>query len=120
MANELSNLFRLNWVNGTRKLFRKFSHSVTVTGTDAASFHQNIGTSEEVLAFPADFGTPGYMMLINHDTTNYIEVGPSTGNYLIKIEKGEACQFRATVAKTSFYCKANTGACDLEVTALED
>ena len=120
MANELSTSFTLNFVNGTRKAFRKFTDSVDVTGTDYVQMTQNIGTSEETLSLPADIGTPGYMLFINQDATNFVEIGPATGVYFIKLKAGEAAMMRATVAANSFYCKADTAAVDLEVICLED
>lgn len=118
MANEITVTTQLKLSNGT---------VLVSPGSVSASFDQstarggnpgfvNIGTTEETISF-GDV-TAGWVQMINHDTTNYVEVGSATGEYLIRLpaSKGMAL-FYINTGKT-LYVKANTGACDVEIIGL--
>jgi hypothetical protein len=119
MANELSLSIDFTWLNGDLTTGKSYGKSLDVTGTVYDQGTQTIGTSEEVLAVKSDLGTPGYVYFRNHDSGNYLEIGPATGVYLIKLAAGQACILPLDVAKNSIYCKANTGAVELEFVVLE-
>ena len=92
--------------------------SVDVTGDSYVSGVLSIGTSEEELTQLADLGTPGWTLLSNLDDTNYVEFGSTTGVYDIKLEAGESAVYRHNSA--TLYAKANTAACLVEYTIIED
>lgn len=72
-----------------------------------------IGTSEESITF-TDIGTNGWVQLYNLDSTNYVEVGFSTGVYGIKLKAADPAEFRLNTGAT-LYLKANTAACRVQV-----
>ena len=66
----------------------------------------------------SDIGTVGYVVWWNRDTTNYVEIGSTTGVYDTKIKAGE---FQLTRWNGSaFYLKANTAACVIKAWIFED
>lgn len=117
MANELKITAGINFSKGGAKTNRRESISVDITGDAFSQQVQSIGTSEEEVAQGADLGTPGYVFLKNMDSTNYIEVGSTTGVYDIKLLAGEIALYRHNSA--TIYAKANTSACLLEYIIIE-
>lgn len=97
---------------------RRYHATLDVTGDCLMSCIQEIGTSEEEITQGADLGTPGYVLAKNLDSTNYIEIGSTTGVYDIKLKAGEFALWRHNSA--TIYTKANTAACDLEYILIED
>ena len=117
MANELSLRATLVFSKGGAKVNRSESISVTVTGDAFSHDVQSVGTTEEELAQGAELGTPGYVLLYNLDSTNYVEVGSTTGVYDIKLKAGEIALYRHNSA--TLYAKANTAACLVEYVIIE-
>ena len=118
MANEITITTQLALSNGTVRV---------APGSISAQFDQstarggnpgfvNIGTSEETVSF-GDV-TAGWVQMINHDDTNYVEVGSATTEYMVRLpaNKGMAL-FYLNTGKT-LYVKANTAACDVEIIGL--
>ena len=70
---------------------------------------QNIGIVEEALLI-GDVASIGYVMIINRDKTNYIEIG-LTASYSVKILPGQFAMFQPDGV---LYGKANVAACDIE------
>lgn len=122
MANEGSVKSKISWTSGTRKVVRERNYSFDVAGTDNATFTQAIGTSAEQVVFPAAMASVGMVMLINHDATNYVEIGhwnAASPIYSGKILAGEEMRFRLSMGITDLAAKANTAGIDLEVVSLE-
>ena len=117
MANELTVSIKLTFSKGGAKVSRNFSDSITVTGDSFNHDIQSVGTTEEQLAQGADLGTPGVVMILNLDSTNYVEIGSTTGVYDIKLLAGEGCLYRHNSA--TLYAKANTSACLVEYLIIE-
>ena len=118
MANELSLIVNLSFNKGGAKVTKQASKQVTVTGDAFTHGVQAIGTSEEAVAQGADLATPGYMLIINLDDTNYVEIGSTTGVYDIKLKAGEFALYRHNSA--TVYAKANTDTCNVEYCLIED
>ena len=119
MANELTVSIRLKFSKAnTGEAKRAYSKSITVDGDSFVHGVQSIGTTEEEIAQLADLGTPGWVLLINQDATNYVEAGKSTGVYTVKMEAGEPALFR--LDGTALLAKANTSACLVEYYIFED
>ncbi len=80
---------------------------------------QAIGTAAEAISF-VDVSNAGFVLFKNLDTTNYVEIGLDsavTAQVFLKLLAGE---FSLIKAKTlTMYAKANTGACNLLVVAVE-
>lgn len=117
MANELTLRASLSFSKSGAQVQRSEGITVSVTGDAFTHETQSVGTSEEQLAQGADLGTPGYVLVINHDTTNYVEVGSTTGVYDIKLLAGEFALYRHNSA--TVYAKANTAACLVEYIIIE-
>jgi hypothetical protein len=103
---------------GGASVTKSKSLNVTVTGDAFTHAVQEVGTVEEELVQGADLGTPGYVYIINLDSTNYVEIGSTTGVYQIKLKAGEFALFRHN--SSTIYAKANTGACNVEYLIVED
>ena len=117
MANELTVTAKLSFSKGGAKVNRAFTIDVNITGDAFTHEVQSVGTTEEELPQGADLGTPGFILVKNLDSTNYVEVGHSTGVYAAKLLAGEVCLFRLNSG--TLYAKANTAACLVEYIIVE-
>lgn len=118
MANEIKVSVRLVFDKGGAKTSRSENISVTVSGNAFTHQVQEVGTGEEELEQGTDLGAPGYLLLKNLDSSNYVEVGSTTGVYDIRIRAGEVALYRHNSA--TIYAKATGGACDVEYLLIED
>ena len=118
MADEISIVVHLLFSKGGANLDKSENILVSVTGDAFTHAVQEVGTTEEALAQSADLGTPGYMLVKNLDSTNYVEIGSTTGVYDIKLKAGEVALYRHNSA--TVYAKANTAACKVEYSLIED
>lgn len=117
MSNELTVTMSIRFSKGGAKYQKTFTDTIDVTGDAFTSGVQAIGTSEEEVAQGADLGTPGWVWIKNLDSTNYVEIGSTTGVYDIKLLAGEGCLYRHNSA--TVYAKANTAACNIEYVIIE-
>tara|TARA_R110000868_G_scaffold77187_2_gene221310 strand:+ start:43 stop:426 length:384 start_codon:yes stop_codon:yes gene_type:complete len=127
MANEITITYGMSRKHATNTLD---THDVTVggapvrktitqTGVGQYDVKPSIGTSEETITF-TDIATNGWCVMINLDTTNYVEWGFSTGVYGGRMRATEPVgPFRVNAGAT-LYLKANTGACRVRVIMYED
>ena len=118
MANELNLRATLSFSKGGAKVNRSKSISVTVTGDAFTHEVQSVGTTEETLEQGANLGTPGWVLIINHDGANYVEVGSTAGVYNIKLKAGEFALYRHNSG--TLYAKSNTAACLVEYIIIEN
>ena len=118
MANEVGINVSLNFNKGGAKISRSESISVDVSGDSYTSAVQGIPTGGEIFVEADELGTAGYVFVKNLDGTNYVTVGShATDNHAIKLKAGECALFRAA---GSVYAQANTAACNIEYTIIED
>ena len=117
MANELAISIRLSFVKSGAKARRSESIKVDVAGDAFTHEVQNIATSEETLGQGADLGTPGYIFIKNLDSTNFVEVGSTTGVYDLKLLAGEIAIYRHNSA--TVFAKADTATVNLEYLLIE-
>ena len=117
MANELSISIRMSFAKSGAKARRSESIKVDVAGDAFTHEVQAIATSEESLGQGADLGTPGYIFLKNLDSTNFVEIGSTTGVYDIKLLAGEVAIYRHNSA--TVFAKADTAICNLEYLLIE-
>lgn len=120
MANEITLSARFGVQNGTYDpgTLNVSNLSVDQAAVGAAEGVQNIGTSEETLS-AGGLSTEGWLFIRNLDTTNYVQLGFSTGVYGCRLEAGEFALFR-TEPSADIYLKANTAACNVQYRWLED
>jgi len=110
MANEVKVSMQISFSKGGVKGSRAWSFSADVTGTELLHATQTIGNNtEEELAQTSDMGVPGWCLIINHDATNYIEIGSTTGVYDAWALPGEACFYRHS-GTGALYVRCDDGA----------
>lgn len=119
MANEGTFSFSAEFSKGGETA--SFVHAglqVTVSGTEYVRMNQLIGTSAEALDI-GDITTPGYIMIRNRDTTNFVEIRDgAAGADVVKLKAGETALFRLTT--TTPFAIADTAACRVEYLLIED
>lgn len=96
---------------------RDISH--TTTGNGIWSREKSLGTTEEEWTIDTAIANVGQCIIQNLGTANYIEVGFSTGVYVLKIPFGVTDKISLAPSTASLFLKANTAACDVFVKAFE-
>lgn len=92
---------------------------INQTGVDHQAGTQSIGTTEESVSWSSDIGDEGYLFIRNLDTTNYVQLGFSTGVYGIRLKAGEFALIRLEPGAT-LYAKANTATVNIQYVLYED
>lgn len=118
MANQIQVTTGLRCVNGQYELkstqkTRQFSQTTAAGGNPGTV---DVGTTEETIGF-GDV-TPGFVEFVNLDTTNYVEIGFSTGVYGIRLLAGGGPALIYVNTGATIYAKANTAACDVQITSV--
>lgn len=93
------------------------TQSIDRSGTEMVGYVQSIGIVEETLTTLADVATVGWAYFENLDTTNFVQLGPATGSYFLKLLAGEKCV--CPLNSATIYALADTAAVRLMVTILE-
>lgn len=117
MANELTINASLVYsdTEGTKAALSLVDKVVNVTTKLVAGIKQNVGTSEEALKL-GDLSSLGFVLLINRDLTNYIELKTATsGTVIAKMFPGECCMFRFGSGITAPFVVANTATCQMDI-----
>lgn len=81
----------------------------------------NVGTTEEVISF-AELTTLGLILIINLDTTNYVQFGPESAGAMVaavRLNPGEPNLFRLEPGVT-YRAKADTAACNVQFMAFNN
>jgi len=121
MANELTVITSIAFVKGdySQSFIPSAPFSLTVTGTKYIKNVQNIGITIEALSV-GDLTTPGFMIAINRDLTNYVELFESISAVtpFAKLKAGEPCLVR--LGCTAPAAKANTAPINLEYLIIEN
>ena len=94
--------------------------SLTMAGSLVYDVVSAIGTTEETLG-PAfgDIGTEGLCVIYNLDSTNYVQVGFSTGVYGMRLRGASDAAKFFLEPNATLYLKANTAACNVRVIVYE-
>ena len=95
------------------------SLSVTPAGTHEQSGRVTIGTTEESIAVHADIGTTGFLMVINRDPTNFVQIGYATTVYFAKLLAGYPMLLPLDNSVSTIYLKADTANCQVEYKLFE-
>lgn len=97
------------------------SNSIVQDAIGRGGYVQEIGTSEEVVAF-GDVSVNGWLYLHNLDAANYVTWGPESAGAMVamgRIEAGEKAWFRVAPSVV-LRAQADTGAVLLDVRLYED
>jgi len=121
MANYALNLTFQDTTNN--RIIARTGGLVTVPGDVHQYFVTiNVGTTEESIVIPADIvggNGPELCFLQNEDTTNYIQIGKTAGDYFGRLqpnaESASVAMLPLDAGLTTLYVKANTAAADLTV-----
>lgn len=122
MADELRLSLAIKFTKGTAPNDAVLGRSVSsqtydVSGTSGIENIVSVGTSNETLAL-GDIGTIGYCYFHNMDSTNYVEIGITSGTYALKLKAGEFALVRWN--SSAVHCRANTSAINLEYVLIPD
>jgi hypothetical protein len=117
MADELRVTTQISFSKAGASVAKTVRTDVDVTGDLYESKVLNIGTSNEAVG-KGDMSTVGFTLLKNLDSTNFILAGDDGTNYPVKVLAGESALFRLNGATLNL--KADTAACDVEITMIED
>lgn len=117
MANEIQLSQTLRYSKSGVSASHASSFTVDQSGDKYQAGVQTVGTAEESLD-KGDIGTIGYIAFKNLDSTNYVQLGITTGVYSIKClaGKGGVVPWNSS---TTPYAKANTAAVELDYLMIE-
>ena len=118
MANEVNVRATLTAKKGGAEINIGKTKTITMSGDQMMSNVQIVETSVEAIDFK-EVAAPGYMLIHNMDSTNYVEIGvdaAGTENFA-KLLAGQFMLFPAATA--TMYAKANTQACNVFICAVE-
>lgn len=92
-----------------------------MSGDDGGSQTQVIGTSDELLTFPADVTTARLLLIWNTDPTNYVQLSYTSGGGFSSFSRLDAANgvYFGRPESTTIYAKANTGACRVKWAIVE-
>lgn len=110
MANELTLTTSLTYNKGAISVaLAKSGLQFNVAGTAFTESAATVPTSATAIPL-GSVGTPGFILAINLDTTNYVTILDSvSGNACVKLKPGEPALFR--LASSAPAWKANTASC---------
>lgn len=124
MANSLSLLCRItenSAANGT--LQRQMSATDTPVGSLNDIRRISVGTAEETHVISTEItggsNKPGWCVIQNRDTTNYVQIGIATTAYFARLEAGKSMLLQLENTVTTFYLKAHTAAVEMEIAVWE-
>lgn len=90
-----------------------------VAGTHGQRRRQSIGFAAEELVVMDDIASGGYLLVVNRDATNYVQLRSATGvQAFARLLPGDFCLFRLDNGAT-LYAIANTAACDIDYAAVD-
>ena len=117
MANEITIAVQLNVTKNGATVAASPSVVQTMTGDQMLSNVQIIGTTNEALVI-GDVTPTGWFFIKNLDATNYVEVFLDNGNAQLaaKLLPSEFCLLKPGA---NIYARANTGACNCQIIAVE-
>ena len=122
MANEITVAISLAASKGGSTVQGAVTRQQTLTGTGLWSNTQSVGTAAEALSFPGDLTTEGISCIYikNADPTNFVELALDSGmtNKFAKILAGEVCCLRPYAGNPTYYAKADTAACNVQMVAV--
>jgi len=117
MSNEISLSGSLRFVKEAANESLDYKCKADFEGTKFIKYIAAVGTTEEAIDL-GDIGTPGYMMVINRDPTNFVSIRSGTGAAnLIKVRPGKFALFE--IASAAPFIIADTESCHVEFLIIE-
>lgn len=115
MADEITMTASISVSVGSLSYSKQATASYDATAEMAALSPQNVGTTHEALAL-GDVATAGPFILVNHDATNYFELGHDDTGSFVPHQKCEAGAFLMCnpAAGVTYYVRANTAAVKIQ------
>ena len=122
MANEFTASITFQFLKNLAKVSAVLTTQATISGSVGCDLQKSIGTSYEALVF-GSVGTPGYFMLQNLSTANYVEVTSDGGStYPIKLAAGSSSDAGGICLipnnSATWGVRANTAACVVSIRAV--
>ena len=117
MANEISIANTLRYSKSGVTASHSSSFNADQTGDKYQAGVQIVGTTEESLD-KGDIGTIGYIAFKNLDSTNFFQMGITTGVYSIKVLAGKGGLVPWN-SSTTPYVKANTANVEVDFLMIE-
>jgi hypothetical protein len=100
---------------GTEELLSIADKLANVSTKRYTKIKQNVAITEEALAL-GDVTAPGYVLIINRDATNFVNVKVATaGAIFAKLLAGECCLLRLGSGAQAPYVIADTATCQIEI-----
>jgi len=111
MANELTLAASASFSkSGITVSFAKSGIQVTISGSKYTHLVQAVGNSAEALVL-GDITTPGYCLMYNQDSSNYVEVRDQAGGAdVVKVSPGKIGLFELATTTPFVIASAASGA----------
>lgn len=123
MANEITLNLDIRFQKGSSdiRLIAADGLNIDVTGSRFIHNRQSIGTTQESLAIGETTPNGGYIVLINRDSTNFVDFAEGAGSavYTVRLKPGDVACFRLGPSATAPEAKADTAAVELEYLLIE-
>jgi len=118
MSLELTVSAMLDFKKGSvSEAMSKIGARLTVTGTKFVHNVQEIGLAEEAI-LKGDITTPGYIIVVNLDPTNYVSIRGATGAVdTVRVRPGMVALFESAGANP--FAIANVAAAKIEYLMIE-
>lgn len=116
MANELTMSASLNFADSedTDETLAALEKVLSISTKLYNKCKHNVGTSEEAMKL-GEVASLGYCLIINRDSTNFVEVRAATGGTkIIKVRAGKVALFEFGSGVTAPYIIADTNPCQTE------
>lgn len=121
MADEIRALMQVRLNKGAMShSYTPSQFAVDQSGAIVYDVTHSVGTTEET-AGPSfgDIGTEGTFVVHNLDSTNYVQVGFSTGVYGVRLKPDGLPLVGNLEPNATIYLKANTAACNVRIIVYE-
>ena len=118
MAAEVTSTLALKLLSGVVSAdFNPLKRAISVDYTPLKIYRARLLVTTSELTVTHGVASPRFCILHNHDATNYVEVGCTTGVYDTAYLRPSsiATQIEIGPSKASLFLKANTDSCYVEV-----
>ena len=119
MANEITIGVNLSFSkSGTSESFKVASATDTMAGTDYVKGTQQVPTTPGAALGLGGITTPGYLMIVNNDSSNPVDIKNGTGGAVVaRVDPGMPAAFQ--LATTTPWVMATGGVVEIEYLLIE-